>query len=172
MNASLGLEKSVSIWTADGKRGVFDSRFFTWERVHEFDFETLVLRPTLIHTKKHLSPILGLGAARACVDRKNCVLGIGFFGEHFLELGFFEFSKELIHERRDLVQDGLVFFFLSELKKSDSIVVAPLKVVEEIDFRLKARLFSRQRAGFSIVLPKLWLTGEIGQLQYPASLCS
>ena len=54
---------------------------------------------------------------------------------------------------------------MSQLKKGDGVVVASLEIVEESDFGFEARLFSRQRAGFSIVLPKFRLVGEIRQLK-------
>ena len=52
----------------------FETRFIAVKEVNHTDLETVLFAPVLIHSDKHLVPVLSLGAACTCVEGENCVL--------------------------------------------------------------------------------------------------
>ena len=162
MYAGFGFELAVGVRARDHKGGAFNSSFFTFQCIHEFGFESFVLRPPLIHSHQHLRPVLGLGSAGSGVDGENGVLGGDVFGKEFAEFGAIELHGGIGDEGADfrIGIGGLGAFFLYELKKSGGVVVGALEVFEFFDLGFKTRFFLGERFCTTIVAPKTVLCGK------------
>ena len=65
MDASLGLEITISVLTAHQKRDRFDSDFLAGLNIDNLRFKIAPLNPALIHPQEHVGPIARFGPAGA-----------------------------------------------------------------------------------------------------------
>ncbi len=78
MDPGLALEVTVCIRTTGNKRDALDAGFFTVLNVDNAGFIVLPFRPTQVHSKEHLGPVLGLSSPCTGIDRDNGIFGIVF----------------------------------------------------------------------------------------------
>ena len=71
-----------------------------------------------------------------------------------MEFDLLEFSREFRDVRADFGERAVVFFLERELKKRLGVVEGSFEFDEFVNLGLKARLFLRQRAGSTVVVPK------------------
>ena len=81
MNAVLALQKAVGVLPLDGDGGGLDARLVPVLVVQDFIREALPLHPAGVHAVEHLGPVLGLGAARPCVELQNGAASVVLAGE-------------------------------------------------------------------------------------------
>ena len=75
VHAALGLEEPVGVLALDGERRRLEAGLLARARLDELGLEAAILRPAEVHPQQHLRPVLGVGAARARVDRDDGVAG-------------------------------------------------------------------------------------------------
>ena len=128
MHAPLGLVRTVGVLALDGHRGRLEAGLLARARLDELRLVAAVGRPAQVHPQHHLRPVLGIGAAGACVDRDDRVARVVLAVEQRVllqagELGcdWRELGAQLVLECRiDLVQ----------LARLLDLAVQPLVAVE------------------------------------------
>src|SRR5262249_51409989 len=73
VHAAFGLGVAVGELAFDEHRHALEPRAFAGERVGNLDLPAASLGPALIHARKHLRPVLRLGAAGAGVDAEDAI---------------------------------------------------------------------------------------------------
>ena len=76
VHAALRLEESVGVLTLHRQRRRLEPRLLPRARLDELGLEAAVVCPAQVHAQEHLGPVLGVGAARARVDRDDGVAGV------------------------------------------------------------------------------------------------
>src|SRR5687767_7981811 len=71
VDASLGGQQTVSIFTFHPERYSFKSRFLSGLVIDDFRFEATLLCPFQVHPQQHFRPILRLGSAGTRMYRAN-----------------------------------------------------------------------------------------------------
>ena len=95
MHSVLALEVAVGVVALDLYGYGLDTGLVAFEYVSDFGLVALFLAPAEVHTHEHLSPVLRLGAARACGyldDRAELVL---LAAEHIAHLEVFDLRDGL-----------------------------------------------------------------------------
>ena len=94
VNALLGAEQPVRVFSLDQERGGLDAGFLARRRLEQLDVEPAPLGPSHLHAQQHLRPVLGVGAAGPGVDRDQRVARVVGTGEQALLL---ELLEALLH---------------------------------------------------------------------------
>src|SRR5215813_15247811 len=81
MNARLGCEQPVGIFTFNSECNAFQSRFLSRLIVDNLRLEAALLGPLEIHAQEHLGPVLRFSAARSRMDRAYCIERVVIAGQ-------------------------------------------------------------------------------------------
>ena len=76
VHSHLTLEVAIGPGTANGDRGILDSRDIVVLPVEQFDVVVVFTGPRGIHPQQHLRPVIGIGAAVAGVEREDRIQGV------------------------------------------------------------------------------------------------
>ena len=74
----------------------FDADFFALLNVHRLRFEPAAFDPPLVHPKQHVGPIARFSAARAGMNRHECVRAIVFAGQKLPQLEFVQLVSQAL----------------------------------------------------------------------------
>ena len=80
------------------------------ERSKKFDFVILFRRPERVHPQHHFGPVVGVGAAIACVDRENRMATVVRAVEQRFEFQRFEFAFDRLDLGANFIFDRGVLF--------------------------------------------------------------
>ncbi|MNY40314.1 hypothetical protein D3C86_1750500 [compost metagenome] len=105
MDALLGRHAAVGVGARHDDGRALDARFFTLGQIDQFDLVALGLGPAGVHAQEHLGPVLGVGAARAGVDRDDGRRLVVLAAEHLLHLPVAQGGADAAEALLDLGQD-------------------------------------------------------------------
>src|SRR5829696_6209368 len=97
MNAGLGREQAVGVFTFNSERNALQSRFLARLILEHFGFESALLGPLEIHAQQHLCPVLRFGATGARMDRANSVAAIVVAREQHIRFGLAQVAFEALY---------------------------------------------------------------------------
>ncbi|CAI8419478.1 MAG: Uncharacterised protein [Halieaceae bacterium] len=162
MYARLGPQPTKGILAFKLNGRAFEARHFACGSFDQRRFESLVLAPTQVHTQQHLSPVLRLGASRACLNIEVRVVGVGLTREHATEFELLKLtlkpSQILLYGLRGL----FVVFINGEIQQVTGIVTTSIQHFDSRNNGLQRGPLPPQRLGFLGVIPD---TG-LGQLEF------
>src|SRR5829696_837023 len=94
MDAALGLQDPVRVLAVNREGRRLQSGLLPSAGLEHLRAETAPLGPAQVHPQQHLRPILGIGAARACVDRDERVAGVVLAAEERVLLEAVELAAQ------------------------------------------------------------------------------
>ena len=164
MHAVLAAEKAIGVLSLDGNGGGLDSRLVSVLVVQSLDGEVVPLAPAGVHAEKHLTPVLGLGAAGSGMESENGVAGVVLPGEQGGQIGLLQRGIQLAAALLHLGQEAGVVLLHGHLHQSGEIL--PLGgqagVVLQLVFQLLGALEHLLRSGH--VVPEVGVAGLLLQL--------
>ncbi len=113
----------------------------------------MLFAPAQVHAQQHLGPVLGLGAAGACLDIEEGIVGIEFTGEHAAE---FEFGNALV-ERVDIgryrIDRVFIALFDGHFEQVGAVAQASGELIHVEHDALEQCAFLTQRLGALLIVP-------------------
>ena len=85
MHTILTLQETISLVALNLHRHGLDTRLVTILIVADVHLVVVSLRPTLIHTHKHRSPVLALGTSGTGIDLQHSIHAVSLVAKHILE---------------------------------------------------------------------------------------
>jgi len=76
VHAPLRLQDAVGVLALDRERRGLEAGLLAGARLEQIGLEAAVGGPAEVHAQQHLRPVLGVGPARAGVDRHDCVAAV------------------------------------------------------------------------------------------------
>ena len=106
---------------AGNKRHALDSSLFPGLKIHDCRTVFLPFGPPNIHTKEHLSPVLGIGSSCTRVDGNNGILLIILAVEHPGKRHLVNRLSHSLNRCRHFPHSRLVILFSRQVQKNCSI---------------------------------------------------
>ena len=100
--AALRLQDAVRVLAADAEGGGLEAGLLPRAHFEQLDLEPAVRGPPLVHPEHHLRPVLGVGAARARLERHDRVTGVVLAVEERVLLELRELLPQRSEQRGDL----------------------------------------------------------------------
>ena len=122
MDAGLALEEAVSIGTLDHNAGRFEAGFIAIEIVENLIGIAVALRPAGIHPVEHLAPVLGFGAAGACLEGDQGIVAVVLTGEERFKTRLLHLLLQVFIAGLQLVEHRLVIFLNGHLADGHHVV--------------------------------------------------
>src|SRR5262249_23785147 len=113
--------------------------------------------PAEIHSKQHLGPILGFGAASAWMNGDNGVLSIVLATEHFLDFGSLHFLVERVERLSELGINLLASF--GPFNEHGQIVALLSQRFDQIAILFKTPATLQDSLGLGLIFPEVWRSG-------------
>ena len=132
----------------------------------QLDFVAPPFSPAHIHAFQHLSPILTLSAAGACVDFDVSVVAVRLARQQRLDFAGVHFPLQLAQARFRLGDDAVIPFILTESDKGEIIVELAGDAREGGNRGFDLLAFAHQTLRARCVVPKvrrLYLAIEFGE---------
>ena len=114
--------------------------------------EAALLRPAHLHPQHHLRPVLGVGAARAGVDRDERVAAVVGPGEEALLLEREEARLDVVQARLEL--GGELVVLRGELDERVEVLDVALDPAVDLEAARHARVLGRDLRGAAGVVPE------------------
>ena len=122
VNAVLPLQEAVGVLALDHNRSGFQTGLVALLIVHDLVGEAVTLRPAGVHAVEHLTPVLGFGAASACLKAHHGVVLVVMAGEQSFQTAGLHILCQRGKAGFQLLQHGIVVFFLRHLADGHQIV--------------------------------------------------
>ena len=155
VDAGFGAKRAVGPFALDVERAGLDAGDFARAFFFKGDLEALAFGVAHVHAFEHARPVLGLGAACACLDFQVAVGRVHRLVEHALE---FELSNLLL-DFLNVLAHGFnrvpVFFGHREFEKLGSIVDARGELVEAADDVVEELLFLAHFLSMLGIVPEI-----------------
>jgi len=133
VHAALALQKPIGVVAADLKGDRLDAGLVAIQKIQFLDGQAHALGKAGVHAVEHLGPVLGLGAARAGVQRQDAVVLVVLAGEQRgqperLQLLFYrrDLGGDLRHQRE-------IIFLICEADQHVQIVRTAVQFLEVLD---------------------------------------
>src|SRR5262249_37940991 len=114
--------------------------------------------------RQHIGPILALGAARAGMDFEVAVVSVGLARKESIHLAARDLGLQLAQSFLGLGDDLAVVLGLGKLDQRKAVVEFLLDAADRAELILERGALLHQALGALIVIPEVWVFGELVQL--------
>jgi hypothetical protein len=150
VNAHFCAQVAVGVDPADGERGTIDAGFVARLIVDHVRAIAAALTPAQVHAHQHLSPVLGLGAARPGMNADDGASMIDGPRQHSLQLGLAHPPLELRGQALEFGQRALVVFGRGELEQLEPVAHVSREPLDQLELFL--RLGTAAHVGLRAIL--------------------
>ena len=159
VNPRLRLQPAIGVVPLDHNSGRFDPGFLALALLDEFHLVALALGPARIHAQQHTRPILGLRAARACVNFQIGVVGVRLAREHGFQLHRPGARLQAGQHVLALGNQLLVALVFGKFDQRHGVAEFTLKTPKSIDGLGQPRAFAHQALRFLRSGPEIGVFG-------------
>ena len=124
-------------------------------KVNQFERVAFSFYPSGIHSKQHLRPVLGLGAAGSGLNINEGTGGIRTAVEHTLELELLDLLGHPLQVAGDFFLGSGIALFNGQLQQPRGIFDALADLIEGQQYTFEARTLLAERLGALLVIPDL-----------------
>src|SRR5690606_26040834 len=155
VHAGLGAQPAVGILAGELHRGALAAGDFARRSLDDLGVETVLLAPAQIHSQQHFRPVLGLGAAGACLDVEEGVAGVHLAREHARELQALDVLFQLVQFLLDVGDAGGIVFLGEQLQQFLGVIQGAAQLVEGADGFAQPGALAAQFLGALGIVPDI-----------------
>src|SRR5919108_2671935 len=149
VDTSFSLQDPVGVLALRGEGGGLEPGLLAGARLEQLGLKASALRPAEVHAQQHLRPVLGVGPARARVDRDDRVTRVVLAGEECVLLEPVELLAQRRNTRGDLLRHVAVHG--EELL---GVLVVLCQAAVALEAARQARVLGADLGGSALVVPQ------------------
>jgi hypothetical protein len=171
VGALLVAQIAVGIAALDLDRAALNARLLALAEFVDGHLHAVVLGPARVHAHQHQSPVLGIGAAGACIDADHGALLVVRAAEQTLELPAIQIGAQGLQTLVGLLQQISVGLQLVELQGGLGIGHSPTPTPQLLQLALHLIELAHLGLGLLLVVPEVGLGGQLLEILLPGVQC-
>ena len=157
VHAGLGAQPAIGVVAGHADGRALDAGHLAGALIDDFGLDAVRIRPFQVHAQQHGRPVLGFGAAGACLNVEKGIVRIHLAGEHALEFQLLDLEGQSLGVGLDSLDGVRIRLGRGQIQQLSGIGQGALEPIKTADDLLELGAFLSQFLGAIGIVPDAWL---------------